>query len=155
MIPCPSRLRLSGEDQKQLSEAQWCTGDVKTQTLRWAARSLAREQPFNEGNSKPSPVTTLEASTMPQIDSRDEAARGERSTWFFLRRLSLILRGRRPARDDERLVPRRPRSLAKRAPSDHVGASATLDLSRETRESPYSFLIGLVRYTESLVSRSR
>ena len=87
---------------------------------------------------------------MPQIDSRVEAARGERSTWFFLRRLSPALRGRRPARDDERLVPRRPRSLAKRALSDHVGALATLDLSRETRESPYSFLIGLVRYTESL-----
>ena len=95
---------------------------------------------------KPSPVAThSRCHTMPQIDSRVEAARGERSTWFFLRRLSPALRGRRPARDDERLVLRRPRSLAKRALSDHVRASATLDLSRETRESPYSFLIGLVR----------
>ena len=130
---------------------------MKTQTLRWAARSLAREQPFNEGNRKT--FTGRHTLSMPHDatdrQSRDEAARGERSTWFFLRRLSPALKGRRPARDDERLVPRRPRSLAKRAPSDHVGASATLDLSRETRESPYSFLIGLVRYTESLVSRSR
>ena len=121
---------------------------MKTQTLRWAARSLAREQPFNEGNKKT--FTGRHTLSMPQIDSRVEAARGERSTWFFLRRLSPALSGRRPARDDERLVPRRPRSLAKRALSDHVRASATLDLSRETPESPCPFLIGLVRYIESL-----